>query len=270
MKRIGLQGTDLEVSRLSFGTASLHHLPSGRLRQNLLAAALDQGFTHFDTSPYYGFGLAEQELGRFLWEKRNQVTLATKVGLYAPGSLRQNIATVWLRKGLGKVIPRLSRPLVDWSVTHAARSLQSSLRRLRTEFVDILFLHEPSPGVLDSDEFLTWLLEEKRKGSIRAWGLAGQPEAMEEWIRPSHPLGAVLQVRDSLDHLEADRVTRVGRELQITFGYLSSTSVSAGQLWPEDVLTRALERNRTGSVLVSTRRVERIAKLASTSSQKTQ
>jgi len=54
-----LPGTGLSVSRLSFGTATLHHHPTTAKRQAFLAAALDHGFTHFDTSPYYGFGMSE-------------------------------------------------------------------------------------------------------------------------------------------------------------------------------------------------------------------
>jgi len=85
MKYTLLPGTDITISRLSFGTASLHHLGSSRKRQALLCAAVEHGFSHIDTAPYYGFGLAEIEVGRFLEKHSNHLTVATKVGLYPPG-----------------------------------------------------------------------------------------------------------------------------------------------------------------------------------------
>src|SRR6266513_547691 len=98
MRHVSLPGTEINVSRLSFGTASLHHLRTSRRRQDLLAAAFDHGFTHFDTAPYYGFGIAEEELGRFLIGRRTEVTITTKVGLYPPADAYPNIASVWIRK----------------------------------------------------------------------------------------------------------------------------------------------------------------------------
>ncbi len=262
MRRVTLQGTDINMSRLSFGTASLHHLPTIRRRQNLLSAAFDHGFTHFDTAPYYGFGIAEQELGRFLKGRRSRVTITTKVGLYPPGSLDPNTASVWVRKVVGKVVPAFSRPVVDWSIASASKSLDCSLRRLGTNYIDLLLLHEPVSGAVQSEVFLDWLKGEKGKGRIRAWGLAGQADHMDTWLFINHPLGMVLQVRDSLDRREADLVRDHGRDLQITYGYLSSSSILPGSLTTTEILERAMRRNTTGSILISTRQLRRLSGLA--------
>ena len=262
MRRVTLQGTEIIVSRLSFGTASLHHLPTSRRRQNLLAAAFDHGFSHFDTAPYYGFGIAEQELGRFLKGRRGSVTITTKVGLYPPGGLYPNTFSVWARKVAGKVLPAFSRPVVDWSIATAAKSLDSSLRRLRIDQIDLLLLHDPISGAVQSEVFLDWLKEEQRKGRICAWGLAGQADCMDSWLSINHPLGMVLQVRDSLDRREADLLRTRGRDLQITYGYLSSSSRLPGEPQEAEILDRALRRNATGSILVSTRKLARLSELA--------
>ena len=262
MRRVALSGTEINVSRLSFGTASLHHLPTSRRRQDLLAAAFDHGLTHFDTAPYYGFGIAEQELGRIPKGRRDRLTIATKVGLYPPGALHPNTASVWIRKGAGKVLPAFSRPVVDWSIAAAARSLDSSLRRLRTDQIDLLLLHEPVSTAVQSEVFLDWLKQEQSKGRIRAWGLAGQADCMENWLSIDHPLGMVLQVRDSLDRREADHVSYHGRDLQITYGYLSVSSPLSGSLAATAILERAMRRNTTGSILVSTRQMARLSELA--------
>jgi aryl-alcohol dehydrogenase-like predicted oxidoreductase len=262
MRGVTLQGTDINVSRLSFGTASLHHLPTSRRRQDLLAAAYDYGFTHFDTAPYYGFGIAEQELGRFLRGRRGRVTITTKVGLYPPGGSRPSTFSVGIRKIAGRVLPTFSQPMVDWSIATAARSLDISMRRLGIEQIDLLLLHEPISGALQSDMFLEWLREEQYRGRIRAWGLAGEADCMDSWLSIDHPLGMVLQVRDSLDRKEADLVKNRGRELQFTYGYLSSSSRLPAEPKATGILERALWRNAHGSIIVSTRKVSRLSELA--------
>ncbi len=262
MRRVTLQGTDINVSRLSFGTASLHHLPASRRRQDLLAAAFDHGFTHFDTAPYYGFGIAEQELGRFLRNRRGRVTVTTKVGLYPPGDLHPNTVSVWMRKIAGKVLPAFSRPVIDWSIAAASKSLDLSLRRLGIDQIDLLLLHEPISGAVQSEVFLDWLKNKQSKGRIRAWGLAGEADCMDSWLSINHPLGMVLQVRDSLDRREADLVRDRGRDLQITYGYISSSAALPGSLTATKTLELALRRNATGSILVSTRQLARVGELA--------
>jgi aryl-alcohol dehydrogenase-like predicted oxidoreductase len=83
MNQITLQGTDIRVSRFSFGTAGLFNASlSARERGRLLNAAYDAGFTHFDTAPYYAFGIAERDLRPFLASRPN-ATVTTKVGLYS-------------------------------------------------------------------------------------------------------------------------------------------------------------------------------------------
>lgn len=260
--RATLPGTNLAVSRLSFGTASLHHLYSSHARQALLQAALDVGITHFDTSPYYGYGLAEQELGIFQKRNRGAITVATKVGLYPPGSWLPGTTTVWARKAIGKVLPAISRPVVNWSVAVAEKSLELSLRRLQTDCVHILFLHEPNPAIVNADEFMSWLEVQKRKGKLRNWGLAGHSGPMEGWLQENHPIGAILQVKDSLNKHEADTVLKHNRDLQITYGYVSSEMDASDSKTKADMLVKALQRNRTGSVLFSTRRLERITMLS--------
>jgi aryl-alcohol dehydrogenase-like predicted oxidoreductase len=261
MRQVVLQGTGLCVSRLSFGTANLHHLVSSRRRQDLLAASFDNGFTHFDTAPSYGYGIAERELGRFLDGRAGKVTIATKVGLYAPHGARPTTPSVWIRKAAGKAFPGWSRSLVDWSVEAATQSLETSLRRLGTEQIDLLLLHDPIHGALDSDAFLRWVQREQSKGRIKAWGLAGPADCMGPWVS-NDPLAPVLQVRDSLERREADIVTAQGRDLQITYGYLSASRAASNPPATLATLQLALQRNRTGSVLVSSRNLARVGQLA--------
>ena len=268
-----LPGTGLEVSRLGLGTASLHHALRGRDRRALLAAALDAGFTHFDTAPLYGEGMAERELGRVMAGRRDQVTIATKIGLPAVALFEALPALLYAQRALGgvgrRVLPGLwDRRRRDLTPRGAEASLVRSLRALRTDWVDILCVHEPAshegPAV---SGLADWLSEQKRAGRVRHLGLAGQARVCVDIDRQVPGLFDILQVEDSLALREADAVTAAGRPLQITFGYLRQAGAEqtrAGQprLDPLGVVRGALERNAQGMVLVSTRRRERLPELA--------
>ena len=263
MKQILLPGTDLVVSRLSFGTASLHHLFDSRSRQRLLAAAIDTGFSHFDTAPSYGFGIAERELGTIAAALHEQVTIATKIGLYPPGGREaKGTLGVWLRKGVGRVVPSYSRTVVDWSLGRATSSLERSLRRLARPRVDILFLHEPDPALIAADEFFHWFEQQRSLGKLRYWGLAGNAETFSAWISETDGLGQVLQVRDRLDQGSSHPVLDRGRNFQFTFGYMSTLLRSGKTVNAGEVMRAALHRNWSGSVLCSTRKATNLTALA--------
>ncbi len=263
MQYVTIENTNLRVSRLTFGTASLHHLYRRTQRLSLLNTALASGITHFDTSPYYGYGLAESDLSLFLQGRRDAITVATKVGLYPP-KIIQGSLSLWCRKITGKIYKRLVKPRVNWSISEAERSLNASLKRLKTDYIDILFLHEPEPNLVSSDKFLSWLEKERSKGKIRYWGLAGQSNLVFDWVKANHPLAAVVQTNDSLHGCEANGILNHGRQLQFTYGYFSSSLRDASVLPTDMLLLKALQRNQNGSILFSTRRMDRIKMLAGT------
>jgi D-threo-aldose 1-dehydrogenase len=251
-----LPGTELRLSRFAFGTASLHHLTSARSRRMLLEAAVEHGLTHFDTAPIYGFGSAERDLAPVL-AAEPKLTVATKVGLYPPGGGEQTGAVVFARKVLGKLYPPLSRVHVDLSVKTAEVSLDASLKRLQRERLDILFIHEPDCTRIETEEWHRWLERERERGRLIAFGIAGAMAQIEPLV--SSPLAQVIQTTDSISGHEADRVLDANRQLQITYGYLSAARRSGEAFEPRQLLIDALRRNRTGTILVSTRRRARLA-----------
>lgn len=257
-----IDNTQVRVSRISLGTAELHHLFSAKKRRQLLEAAADSGISHFDTSPYYGYGLAEADLGAFMRGRRDTFTVTTKIGLYPFGQTGQSALSVWTCKAIGKLYPRLSAPRIDWCVKRAAKSLDSSLLRLKSDYVDFLLLHEPDIHLLRADEYLSWIEAEKSKGKVRYWGLAGLPATLAPWVDAIHPLAQVLQTRDDLKTKSADFVLIKGRQLQFTYGYLSSQSRECLQESAVEIIRRALIRNHRGSILISTRRPERVEQIA--------
>lgn len=260
MDRSTIDGTAIAVSRLALGTGSLHHLFLGTERRRLIDRAAAEGITHFDTSPYYGHGLAEAALGAFLSERRGDFTVATKVGLYPKGPPARTGLGVWARKAIGRVVPGCGLPVGDWSVARARASLETSLRRLRSDYVDFLFVHEPLVDRAAADALHDWMCRECRRGTVRAWGVAGVEGRIGELVRDGHPLAGVVQTRDSLADRQADFVLRAGRPLQFTYGYLSGSALQGAD--PLAVVRAALVRNAAGAVIVSSRRQQRIAALA--------
>ena len=81
MGRTHLTRSGLEMSRIGLGLANMHLLSHQADRERLIKRAFDLGITHFDTARFYGDGLSETTLGKFLPENRAAVTIATKFGL---------------------------------------------------------------------------------------------------------------------------------------------------------------------------------------------
>ena len=128
----------IALPRLGMGTAAignLYHVVDDDQAQAAIGAALAGGTRYFDTAPHYGFGLAEERLGRGL-AGRTDLILATKVG-----RTLQPIAGA-ARERHGFVDARPFEPVFDYSGDAVLRSLDESLGRLRRDRVDILFAHD--------------------------------------------------------------------------------------------------------------------------------
>lgn len=257
MRTLTLPGTGLRVSRFIFGTGGLLNAGHAGQRRRLLFAAVDAGFTHFDTSPYYGFGLAERDVAAVL-RVRPQVTFTTKVGLYPPGGADQPAAWVVVRKMLGRMNAALSRPVVDFSLTAANRSLEDSLRRTCRDTVDLYLLHDPVPELLATDEWQRWLDSCVAAGKMRHFGMAPTTKSTRIFLDQATALTAVIQLRDSVEGREADVLEHYGRPQQITYGYASAALRTDPHCDVLPVLRTALARNRTGGIIVSSRRTDRL------------
>lgn len=274
MQRTLLPGTNLSATRLGLGTASLHHAFRSRDRQALLSAALDAGFTHFDTARMYGEGMAERELGQFFTGGlRQQVTIATKFGIPARALFERFPALMYAQRAMGGVGRRLGLAPVGERVRALSReaaenSLTRSLKALRTDWVDILFVHEPVVSDIAALQNLAeWLLQQKSSGRVRYLGLAGSAANCVAVMRQVEGVFDVLQVEDSLAVCEAGAVLATGWPLQVTFGYMRQSRVTQPQLDALSVLKAALARNSDGMVLVSSRQPERLRALAAVAAE---
>lgn len=258
MRRIIFPKFGLAISELAFGTAGLHRVLKIAGRKLLLSGAIDSGFSHFDTSPYYGFGIAEETLGALSLLQRQQITVATKVGLYPPKGARAATVNVSMRKLTGKIIPKLVRPWSDWSVSAANVSLEMSLRRLKRERVEILFLHEPEAMQIDSDAWLRWLEAMKVAGKVGTYGVAGERSRLESFLSLNNDMSCAIQTRCLAPGIPGTLLAGVNRAVQFTYGHLSSDPQVVESRRIDSILRQALQADREAVVLVSTTRRTRL------------
>lgn len=167
--------------RLGFGLGRLHHVFSARKREWILLTAVEAGLTHFDLAAAYGDGFCEAEAGRILRRHRSQITLATKFGIPCGSSGEGHPWLYFARKGLRKAFSRSYGSEYgerDFSAGAAVRAVEDSLRRLRTDYIDCLFFHEPRHSA--DAEVIGRAVEAmerlKAQGKIRSYGVSARTD----------------------------------------------------------------------------------------------
>lgn len=257
MKKVKLSHTPLEVSKFIFGTASLFNVGEQSKRIRLIEAAVDAGFTHFDTAPYYGFGMAERDMA-ILAKAHPNVTVTTKVGIYSPGGENQPRASIFLRKALGRFVRPLSNPTLSFDLSRAKAALDASLKRLGRDTIDIYMLHEPTVDIVKTDEWNRWLEDMVTSGKVKSYGLALTEDRLRPFLAKADPLCNLVQVLDSLERREADVLTQHAKPFQITYGYVSAARQNGNTASVSDILQHALRRNPDGAIIVSTKQEARL------------
>jgi D-threo-aldose 1-dehydrogenase len=205
---VTLPRTSLTTTRLGFGCNALLGPRSRREGVALLAAAFDAGIRHFDVARAYSSGDAEGVLGEFLIGRREQVTVTTKFGLLPPqGALKRlsglkTLARMLMRfsPGIRKVLGRQSARMVQsgaFSPAQARASLETSLRELKTDRIDLFLLHEANASDC-SDELRTFLDGERRAGRIGAFGVGSNFGKVRDILRERPAFAPVLQFESGI------------------------------------------------------------------------
>jgi len=175
--------TSLRVSEFGLGCARIGGVFQSNARGflDLLSFAFDSGVTFFDTADMYSQGESESLLGKSFASKRDRVVIASKVGYCLPAQrrvagrlkplLRPLVRFLKLRRDQ---LPSASRGALtqDFSAKYLRGAVEGSLRRLRTDYIDILQLHSPPLDVIERGEWQSALEELKRTGKIRYYGVA--------------------------------------------------------------------------------------------------
>ena len=175
----------LRVGPLGFGAAVIGNLytavDSGTASATV-HAALDSGVRYFDTAPHYGLGLSEERLGAGIAGfDSSELIISTKVGRL----LVDNPEGVNQRDPELFDVSASKRRVYDYSRDGVLRSLESSLARLGTDHVDILFVHDPDNHYAEALDGAFPALEELRsQGVIRSYGAGmNSPGMLADFVR---------------------------------------------------------------------------------------
>ncbi len=165
-----------KVSPVSLGCMNLSHAygiaPSAEQGERVLLTALDAGVTMFDTAALYGFGANETLVGNVLSKHRSKFTLASKGGL---GGVDNG-------DGMKRVI--------DGRPESLRKSCEDSLRRLRTDVIDLYYLHRWDKKVPIEDS-VGAMADLVRAGKVRTLGLSEVSAATLRKAHAVHPITAV-------------------------------------------------------------------------------
>jgi L-galactose dehydrogenase len=164
--------TDLNLSLIGFGSSALGNVFGNidpREGTRAVHLAIDSGINFFDSSPYYGITLAETRLGEALAGKRDRVIVATKCGRYGFAEF-------------------------DFSAKRVTASIDESLRRLQTDYVDLFQVHDVEFGDVQQiiQETIPALRQLQQQGKARYIGVTGYPPKLLRRIAEATPVDSIL------------------------------------------------------------------------------
>jgi aryl-alcohol dehydrogenase-like predicted oxidoreductase len=175
--------TGLRVSEFGLGCARLggifHKDPKSSMR--LLHAAIDAGINFLDTADMYSQGESEKLIGRAFGQSRDKVIIATKAGWVLPTQRRVAALLKPLLRPVSRVLKvrrdRLPAAVLgnvgqDFSRAYLVRAAEASLRRLRTDYIDLFQLHSAPLDVLAQSDWREAMESLKRAGKIRHYGVS--------------------------------------------------------------------------------------------------
>ena len=211
-------GKDLEVSAVGLGCMGMSHAygPAADKKEmtELLAQAVDLGYTFFDTAEVYGTPDNphdnEELLGSALKPYRSQIVLASKCGIRFDESS-----------------PEVNKPLIpDGRPETIKKSAEGSLKRLQTDHLDLYYIHRIDRNV-PIEETAGAMKELMEEGKITHWGIS---EADEDTLRRAHKVCPVtaVQNRYSMMYRDYEALFPVLEELQI--GFVAFSPLSNGFL----------------------------------------
>ncbi len=210
-----LGDTGETVSVVSFGTAPLGDMFGTADEQvgiDAVRLALDAGITFFDSSPYYGNGLAEERLGKALAGHRDEVLIGTKAGRYGYDDF-------------------------DFAPSRIRASVEESLRLLGTDHVDVLQLHDIEFVELDGifTDSYGELVALREEGKCRFIGMSGYPVHTLRRAISETDLDVVLSYSHStlLDQCLQDRLLPLAQDRGV--GVINAAAVALGLLTPGEL-----------------------------------
>ncbi|MFD5800308.1 aldo/keto reductase [Streptomyces sp. NPDC127020] len=241
--------TSLLPGRLGLGTAPLGSMfrdVSDEEAAATVDAAWDHGIRYYDTAPFYGAGLSEIRLGDALAGRpRDSYVLSTKVGRVVLDEVENPAARELGEKGGLFEHGRPNKLVHDWTADATKRSIEDSLRRLRTDRLDIVWVHDVAQD-FHGDEWLAVyesartgafrVLQQLRdEGVIKAWGLGvNRVEPIELTLELDEPKPDAFLLAGRYTLLDHDRAlqrllpTAAGQDVSLVVGGPYSSGILAG------------------------------------------
>lgn len=238
MRKMQVGKTGIEASVVSMGTLSIGGdgvwgASDDAVSIRTIHRAMDLGIDWFDSSNFYGFGHAEEVLGKALQGRRDKCFISTKCGLeWDTGE-----GSPFFTRDGHQVCRNLSPQAVR-------RSLEGSLRRLKTDYVDMYITHWQSvpPAYTPIEETMGTLMELKKEGKIRSIGASNvTAEDIQEYLKYGQ-LDLIQERYSMLDPTSYDRLNQICLEQGITYqaysvlerGLLTGAYSMASKVTPGD------------------------------------
>ncbi|MDE2150373.1 MAG: aldo/keto reductase [Gammaproteobacteria bacterium] len=212
------------VTAIGLGCMELNHAygvpPAPEAAERVLLTALELGVDYFDTAALYGFGANEELLGRVLAPHRDRFVLATKGGMSGVDGKR----------------------VIDGRPEAIRRNCEDSLRRLRTEIIDLYYLHRWDKKVPIADS-VGAMAERVREGKVRAIGLSEVSAATLRKAQAVHPIAALQNEYSLWTRNPEIAALETCRQLGVTLvafsplgrGFLTGALREVSSLAPKDI-----------------------------------
>jgi aryl-alcohol dehydrogenase-like predicted oxidoreductase len=292
--RTVVPGFSFQIPALGFGCGSL----TGTNRSTasrLLDTAFDNGVRHFDVARYYGYGEAEGILGSFARSHRTQITITSKFGLQPPARTSPLRVLISVGRRFVRMVPAARKAVQSrvqflvstppFTAAECKRSLDTSLRELKTDYLDFFLLHDYVVTNDHHHELIAFLEGAVASGKIKQFGIGTTFENVVYALQSQPELCRVVQFENSVlvPNLRSFPETAT-RPLIITYGSLGSSynfllsfltaHRETSKSWSERVgancsdaetlaaliLNFAMAANPQGIVLFASKSVERTAR----------
>lgn len=169
--------TGLKVSALGFGAGQIgdYNVPEKQV-EHLLNAALDSGINLIDTAR--GYYASEERIGKYISHRRNEFVLSTKVGYSIEG-------------------------FNDWTYDIIIAGVDEALRKLRTDYIDIVHLHSCTLDILKQGEVIDALHKTVESGKVRTAAYTGENEELKFAV-DSNSFGSLMTSVNICDQIDID------------------------------------------------------------------
>lgn len=201
IETLTIEGIATPISRIGLGTWAIGGWMWGGADDDrsitTIRSALDRGINLIDTAPVYGFGHSEEVIGKALEGVRDQAVIATKVALdWSDGGPRRNSTPARIRQ-----------------------EVEDSLRRLRTDRIDLYQVHWPDP-LVPVEESAAELEKLRQEGKILAIGVSNYSTQQMDAFRTAAPLASVQPPYNLFERaIEADVLPYAKENGLVVLGY---------------------------------------------------